>query len=73
MIIFDAMQEIKAYVTTLSKPTIIGKKFFFYFTIFFFFFFLPHVKQRVVVTNKNGMYELPHELPNDLHLRILEH
>ena len=30
------------------------------------------VKQRVIVTDKNGIYELPHELPNDLSLRILE-
>ena len=27
MVIFDVMQEIKAYVTILSKPTIIGKIF----------------------------------------------
>ena len=29
------------------------------------------VKQWAIVTYKRGMHELPHELPNDLRLRIL--
>ena len=34
--------------------------------------FLSHqVKRRVIISNKDGIYELPHELPNDLRLRIL--
>ena len=28
-------------------------------------FFSPQVKQSVIITNKHGIYEVPHELPND--------
>ena len=31
----------------------------------------PHVKQFLIVSTINLVYELPHELPNDLRLRIL--
>ena len=31
----------------------------------------PQVKQRMIINYKHGIYELPHELPNDLRLRIL--
>ena len=34
-------------------------------------FFSPQVKQSMIINNKHGIYELPHELPNDLRLRIL--
>ena len=30
------------------------------------------VKQSVIIINKHGIYELPHEFPNDLKSRILE-
>ena len=33
--------------------------------------FSPQVKQSMIINNKHGIYELPHELPNDLGLRIL--
>ena len=33
--------------------------------------FSPQVKRRVIISNKHGTYELPHELPNDIRLRIL--
>ena len=33
-------------------------------------FFLPQVKRSEIVSNKHGIYELPHELLNDLRLRI---
>ena len=29
-------------------------------------FLLPQVKRSVVISNKHGKFELPHELPNDL-------
>ena len=29
----------------------------------------PQVKRIVIISNKLGTYELPHELPNDLRLR----
>ena len=32
----------------------------------------PQVKWAVIISNKNGVFELPHELPNDLRSRILE-
>ena len=35
------------------------------------FFLAPQVKQSVIISNKYGTYELPHDLPNDLRLRIL--
>ena len=34
-------------------------------------FLSPQVKLSVLVINKHGMYELPHELPNNLRLKIL--
>ena len=35
-------------------------------------FFSPQVKRSVIISNKYGIYEFPHELPNDLRLRIAE-
>ena len=34
-------------------------------------FLSPQVKRIVIISNKHGIYELPHELPNDLRLRTL--
>ena len=34
-------------------------------------FVSPQVKRIVIISNKHGIYELPHELPNDLRLRTL--
>ena len=31
----------------------------------------PQVKRCAIITDKHGIYELSHELPNDLRLRIL--
>ena len=33
--------------------------------------FSPQVKRSKIINNKYGIYELPHQLPNDLKLRIL--
>ena len=30
------------------------------------------VKRSVIIINKHGIFELPHKLPNDLRLRVLE-
>ena len=39
--------------------------------LLFYQIFLPsQVKRNVFTSNKNGTYELPHELPNDIRLRI---
>ena len=34
-------------------------------------FLTPQVKGCAIITYKQGIYELPHELPNELRLRIL--
>ena len=34
-------------------------------------FSFPQVKRWAIITYKHGIYELPHEQPNDLKLRIL--
>ena len=31
----------------------------------------PQVKGSMIISNKHGMYELPHNLPEDLRLRSL--
>ena len=38
--------------------------------MFYQVFLLTQVKQWAIITQKHGIYELPHELPNDLRLRI---
>ena len=38
--------------------------------MFYKIFFSSQVKQCVIITYKHGIYELPHELPNDLRLTI---
>ena len=40
--------------------------------LMFYQLFSPQVKRRVIISNKHGIYELPHELPNDLRLKILQ-
>ena len=37
---------------------------------FYQIFFSPQVEQCAITTYKHGIYELPHELSNDLRLRI---
>ena len=41
------------------------------FLMFYEVFFSPQVKQSVIITNKHGISELPHELANNLRHRIL--
>ena len=33
--------------------------------MFYEIFLSPQVEQSVILSNKHGIYELPHELPND--------
>ena len=40
--------------------------------MFYQIFLLPQVKRWAIISYKHGINELPHELPNDLRLRILE-
>ena len=39
--------------------------------MFYETFISPKVKRWAIITYKYGMYELPHQLPNDLGLRTL--
>ena len=39
--------------------------------MFYHIFFPPQVKLWAIITYKHGIYELPHELPDDLRLKIL--
>ena len=39
--------------------------------MFYQIFLSPQVKQCAIITYEDGIYDLPHELPNDLKLRIL--
>ena len=41
------------------------------FLILYWIFYWSQVKRSVIISNKHGIHELPHELPNDLRLRIL--
>ena len=34
-------------------------------------FFLPQVKQSVIISDKCGIYELAHDLPNNLRLGMI--
>ena len=41
------------------------------FLTFYQVFLSPQMKRSAIISNKQGAYELPHELPSDLRLRIL--
>ena len=53
-----------------TKPTISFIIFLDY-LMFCQIFLSPQVKRWSIITYKHGIYELPHELPNDLRLNIL--
>ena len=40
--------------------------------MFYGIFLSPQVKRWAIITYKHGIYELPHELPNDARPRILD-
>ena len=42
------------------------------FLMFYQIFLPPHMKRSAIISNKDGIYKLLHELPNDLRFRILE-
>ena len=50
----------------LSKRTTIIFMIFWEFLVFYQISLSPKVKRWAIITNKHGVYELPHELPNDL-------
>ena len=60
-------QEFK--IQKLQATTIVIR--FWDFLMFFQIFLSPQVKWSAIISNKHGIYEFPHELSNDLRLRIL--
>ena len=60
----------KSYRYDKNRPTI-SFMIVWDFRMFNQIFFSPQVKQLVIVAYKHSIYELPHELPNNLRLRIL--
>ena len=56
---------------TYSKWSTISFIIFWDFSMFYQIFHSPHMKRRTIITYKHVIYELPHELSNDLRLRIL--
>ena len=69
--IYTEMESWLTWLTRVNKTTIV-------FIIFLDIlideqiFFSQQVKRSMIISNKHGVYELPHELPKDLRLRILE-
>ena len=41
------------------------------FLVFYQILLSPQVKQNVIITNKHVIYKLPHELRNDIGMKIL--
>ena len=44
---------------------------FWHFSMFYQIFLSPQVKRWAIITYKHGIYQFPHELPNDLRPMIL--
>ena len=42
------------------------------FLLFYQIFLSPQLKRCAIIAYKHGIYELPHELTNDLGIKILE-
>ena len=55
----------------INRPTVI-EIILWDFLMLYQIFLLPQVKRSAIISNKQGVYEVPQELPNDLRLRILE-
>ena len=55
-----------------QKVAIIMDIIFWDFLILYQIFFSPKVKRSLIISNKHGIYKLPHELPNDWRLRNLK-
>ena len=58
-----------SFLLTLSYTT--SFIIFWNFSMFYQTFLSPQLKRCAIITYKHGMYELPHQLLNDLKLRIL--
>ena len=61
---------VRDYLPLIQKDsTIMDIIIFWDFLILYQIFFWPQMKRSVIISNKHGMYELLHELPNDLRLK----
>ena len=62
-----------AYTLILTFVTISAISFiiFWEYSMFYQIFLSPQMKRWTIITYKHGIYELPHELPNNLRLTIL--
>ena len=58
-----------SFLLTLSSTT--SFIIFWNFSMFYQTFLSPQLKRCAIITYKHGIYELPHQLLNDLKLRIL--
>ena len=67
---WDNFPKQKFFRKTVDKPTI-SFVIFWDLSMFYPIFFSPQMKWWTIITYKHGIYELPHELPNNLRLRIL--
>ena len=65
------VQYRELYLVWRLLPTIIFI-IFWDFLMFYQIFLSPHVKQCAIIAYKHGIYEMPHELPNNVRLTILE-
>ena len=62
----------KKSIDELRKIASISSIIFWDFSMFYQIFLSPQVKRWANITYKHGIYELSHELPNDLRLRYYE-
>ena len=58
-------------IKTWKKKKILMRIVFIDFLIFYQIFLSPQVKRCTIIGNKRGIYQLPHELPNDMKLIVL--
>ena len=58
-------------ITSSEKLLKTNRVIFWDFSMLYQIVILPQLKRWVIITCKHGIYELPHELPNGLRLRIL--
>ena len=58
-------------IPLLQKKPTISLIIFWAFLMFYQIFLSQQVKRWAIITYKHGIYELPHELPNNLRLTIL--
>ena len=64
-------QKTSGFQIFSGKKTTIIDIVFWDFLMFDKIFFSPQEKRSVIISNKHGIYELTHELPKDLRLKLL--